>query len=99
MTLPYYSVVQVLVPEDSVTPETQTLVVLIRRKGCVGCFETIFIKITRFIHICLNKLEHTKILTKENEHTAKLYSMDNTQNIKLVPLKYLGTGGPQVDLQ
>jgi len=29
-----------LVPEDSVRPETRTLVVLIRRKGCVGCFES-----------------------------------------------------------
>ena len=32
-------------PEDSVTPETQTLVVLIRRKGCVGCFESSTFKI------------------------------------------------------
>jgi len=27
---------KLLVPEDSVTPETQTLVVFKRRKGCVG---------------------------------------------------------------
>ena len=33
------SVVQVLVPEDSVRRETQTLVVLIRRKGFVGGFK------------------------------------------------------------
>ena len=37
------SVVQRLVPEDSVRPETQTLIVMIRRKGFVGIF--IFIKI------------------------------------------------------
>jgi len=29
------------VPEDSVRPEAQTLVVLIRRKGFVGCFENL----------------------------------------------------------
>lgn len=34
MILPYYKCCPtLLVPEDSVTPETQTLVVLIRRKG------------------------------------------------------------------
>jgi len=29
------------VPEDSVRPETQTLVILIRRKGFVGSFENL----------------------------------------------------------
>lgn len=28
---------KLLVPEDSVTPETQTLIVFKRRKGLVGC--------------------------------------------------------------
>ena len=32
------SVVKILVPEDSVRPETLTLVVLIRRKGLVDVF-------------------------------------------------------------
>ena len=31
-------------PEDSVRPETQTLIVLIRRKGFVGCFYNIYLK-------------------------------------------------------
>jgi len=31
------------VPEDSVRPETQTLIILIRRKGFVGCFKLIMI--------------------------------------------------------
>jgi hypothetical protein len=40
---------KLLVPEDSVTPETQTLVVLIRRKGCVGRFENSTFKIALYI--------------------------------------------------
>jgi len=45
------------VPEDSVRPETQTLVALIRRKGCVGCFESILFRLTTVIEICrLNKM-------------------------------------------
>ena len=39
MISPYYKCCPKLVPEDSVRPETRTLVILIRRKGCVGCFE------------------------------------------------------------
>lgn len=38
MILSYDKCCLKLVPEDSVRPETQTLVILIRRKGCVGCF-------------------------------------------------------------
>ena len=34
---------KVLVPEDSVRPETQTLVALTRRKGCVGSLENLFL--------------------------------------------------------
>ena len=33
---------KVLVPEDSVRPETQTLVTIIRRKGFVGSLEDLF---------------------------------------------------------
>ena len=36
------SVVQRLVPEDSVRPETQTLIVMIRRKGFVGIFIPVY---------------------------------------------------------
>jgi len=32
------------VPEDSVRPETLTLVVLNRRKGCVGGFKSFILK-------------------------------------------------------
>jgi hypothetical protein len=39
---------QKLVPEDSVRPEARTLVVLNRRKGCVGCFN-FFSYISRLI--------------------------------------------------
>jgi len=38
MTLPYDECRLNLVPEDSVIPETRTLVILNRRKGFVGCF-------------------------------------------------------------
>ena len=38
MTLPYDKCRLILVPEDSVIPETQTLVVLNGRKGFVGFF-------------------------------------------------------------
>lgn len=41
---------QKLVPEDSVRPEARTLVVLNRRKGCVGCFN-FFSYISRLIKI------------------------------------------------
>ena len=37
---------KLLVPEDSVTPETRTLVVLKRRKGCVGRFNKKILKFT-----------------------------------------------------
>jgi len=40
------SVVQTLVPEDSVIPETQTLVILNWRKGFVGSLRVLFIKRT-----------------------------------------------------
>ena len=36
MMLPYYKCCPKLVPEDSVRPETRTLVTLTRRKGFVG---------------------------------------------------------------
>jgi|GraSoiStandDraft_14_1057315.scaffolds.fasta_scaffold752808_1 hypothetical protein len=39
MILSYYKCRLKLVPEDSVRPETQTLVVIIRRKGFVGGFK------------------------------------------------------------
>jgi len=39
MIIPYYKCRPKLVPEDSVRPETQTLIVLIRRKGFVGGFK------------------------------------------------------------
>ena len=38
-------------PEDSVRPETQTLVILIRRKGFVGSFENL-----RFLLAKQNKI-------------------------------------------
>ena len=40
MIIPYYKCRLKLVPEDSVRRETQTLIILIRRKGCVGCYVT-----------------------------------------------------------
>ena len=38
MIVPYYKCRPKLVPEDSVRPETQTLVVIIRRKEFIGSF-------------------------------------------------------------
>jgi len=35
---------KVLVPEDSVRPGTQTLIVITRRKGFVGSLEHLFLK-------------------------------------------------------
>ena len=43
MILPYYKCCPKLVPEDSVRPETRTLVILNRRKGFVGSFEIQFL--------------------------------------------------------
>jgi len=39
------------VPEDSVRPEALTLIVLIRRKGFVGCFENLNIKIASNVNM------------------------------------------------
>ena len=44
MILPYYKCCPKLVPEDSVRPETRTLVILNRRKGFVGSFEILIFK-------------------------------------------------------
>ena len=44
MILPYYKCCPNLVPEDSVRPETRTLVILNRRKGFVGSFEILILK-------------------------------------------------------
>ena len=38
MIVPYYECRPNLVPEDSVRPETQTLIIINRRKGFVGSF-------------------------------------------------------------
>jgi hypothetical protein len=47
MTLPYDKCRLILVPEDSVIPETQTLVVLNGRKGFVGIFNNLKIELKR----------------------------------------------------
>ena len=65
MILPYYKCCPKLVPEDSVRPETQTLVVLIRRKGFVGCFQSHIFQIALITKICLKaryfKYLHSKV--------------------------------------
>ena len=43
MILPYYECRPKLVPEDSVRPETQTLIIINRRKGFVGSFYKVMI--------------------------------------------------------
>ena len=44
MMLPFYKCCPKLVPEDSVRPETQTLVTLTRRKEWAGSLENLFLK-------------------------------------------------------
>ena len=47
MMLPYYKCCPKLVPEDSVRPETRTLVTLTRRKGFVGSLKFLFLIATQ----------------------------------------------------
>ena len=55
MIIPYYECRPNLVPEDSVTPETQTLVVFKRRKGCVGRLKKFYFLKALLIIIIINR--------------------------------------------
>jgi hypothetical protein len=56
------------VPEDSVRPETQTLVILIRRKGFVGSFKYLNYLLAKILKI---KKKKKKKKTKEKEKTKR----------------------------
>ena len=52
MTLPYDECRLILVPEDSVIPETRTLIIFNRRKEFVGVFESLnFLIVCRIIYL------------------------------------------------
>ena len=60
-------------PEDSVRPETQTLLVFIRRKGFVGCFKKL-IFIIEFLFLLSFFNINKKICLLENYFKKNLYN-------------------------
>jgi len=65
------------VPEDSVRPETQTLVILIRRKGFVGSFENLIFLLAKIFN---KKVIKTLILMLKILNQLKLESKRRKNN-------------------